>query len=150
MNTNFVEEMTNAGKTSYEAIQKLSAINTKALNELAGLQMALANIGFESGVEQMKLVSSIKDYNDFISAESEFASQVQDKILNLAQQASDVLAGSQDEVASWMKEEFPSFSSFEETFSTNTQKAAPKKTAKPKTSTKTAAKPKAKAKAKTS
>lgn len=146
MKNDFIDDMTNTGKASYEAIQKLSAINTKALNQLASLQMSLATMGFESGVEQMKLVSSIKDYNEFISAESQFASKIQDKVMNIAQQASEVFAGSQDEVAKWVKDEMPVISEFENAFTQNAKKSTVR-TSKPKAS-KAKAKTKAKAKAK--
>ncbi len=112
MNTTF-EEITNASKASYEAIQKLTDINTTTLNELATIQMNLANISFESGLAQFKLVSNIKDYNEFISAEAQFASEVQDKVIKIAEQASAVISSSQDEVTNWFSNELPKMTEFD-------------------------------------
>ena len=137
MTTNFVDEMTNAGKVSYDAIQKLGEINTKTLNRLATLQMSLATLGFESGMQQMQLVSSVKDYNDFLNAETEFANTVQSRVMEIANKASDLFSESQDEVMQWMSDEFPAIADELKT-------AAPKAKAKKKTRKKAATKKTAK------
>ncbi len=116
MSANLIEDMNGAGQASFEAIQKLGAINTKALTDLANLQVSLTTLSVEGSVEQMKLVSGTKDVNDFIAAETEFATGMQNKIMEISQQANDILSGSQDEVAKWMKAEMPLFADFEQAF----------------------------------
>lgn len=126
MNTTF-EEITNASKASLEVIQKLTNINATTINDLATIQMNLANISFESGLEQFKLVSSVKDYNEFISAETEFASEVQEKVMKIAEEASDVFSSSQNEVAKWFSEELPKMTEFETNVTEEPKKPATKR-----------------------
>ena len=103
MQNEIFEKMTEAGKTSYTAIQELGAINSKVLKELSELQMGLASYSIESGVEFTKMLGSTTNYKDLLSAEAEYASEYSSKMMEYGRKAADVLTETRDEMVSWFE-----------------------------------------------
>ncbi|MDZ7736854.1 MAG: phasin family protein [Gammaproteobacteria bacterium] len=120
MQNDIFEQFVNAGKTSYENLQQLGTINTKALQKLTELQFSLATIGIEGSVEQAKLLSSTTNYKDLVAAESDLANQYSSKVMDISKQTADVLNESGEEIASWFEKTAESFA--------DTAKPAQKKT----------------------
>lgn len=131
MQNDIFEQFVNAGKTSYENLQQLGAINTKALQKMTELQFSLATIGIEGSVEQAKLLSSTTNYKDLIAAESELANQYGSKVMDISKQAADLMNESGEEIASWFEKTAESFA--------DTTKQAQKKTSTATTAAKKAA-----------
>ena len=98
MQNEYFEQLTNTGKTSFEAFQALGTINSKALQKLAELQFNLASLNIECGIEQAKLLTSTSNYKDLLSAESDFASEYNNKAVNITRQAAEILTQSRDEI----------------------------------------------------
>lgn len=121
MQNDIFEQFVNAGKTSYENLQQLGSINTKALQKLTELQFSLATIGIEGSVEQAKLLGSTTNYKDLIAAESDLANQYSSKVMDISKQTADVLNESGEEIASW-------FEKTAESFADTAKQPAPKKT----------------------
>ena len=84
MQNNYFEKMTEMTKASYSAMQELAAINNKALNELAELQMGLATYSIESGVELTKSLTGMTNYKDAITAEADFANEYGNKVIDFS------------------------------------------------------------------
>ncbi|MCG8378760.1 MAG: phasin family protein [Proteobacteria bacterium] len=122
MQNEIFEKMTEASKTSYAALQELSAINSKVLKELTELQMGLATYSIESGVEFTKALSTTNNYKDFMSAEAEYANEYGNKVLEFSRKTADVLNESRDEVVAWFEKTVES--------ATKETKTAPKRTSK--------------------
>lgn len=106
MQFDFVEQFTNAGKTSYQSVQELGAINAKAIQKLSELQFKFASYNIETGVEQTKLLTSTTSYKDLLAAESEIASDYSAKALDFSKQAASILSESRDEIMSWFEKGF--------------------------------------------
>lgn len=121
MQNDLIEQFTNAGKTTYDSLQQLGAINSKALQKLTELQFNFATLGIESSVEQAKLLSSTTNYKDLLSAESHLANDYGNKMLDLAKQTTAVLNESSEEVVAWFEKNVEAFS--------ETAKSTAKKTA---------------------
>ena len=103
MQNNILEKITEAGKSSYTAIQELNAINSKVLKELSELQIGLATYSIESGVELTKTLSTTANYKDLMSAEAEFANDYGSKVMEFSRKTADVINESRDEVVSWLE-----------------------------------------------
>ena len=103
MQNEILEKMTEAGKTSYSAIQELGEINTKILKELSELQINIASYNIESSVEFTKSLGTTSNYKDMLSAEAEFASEYGSKMMEYGRQAADVLTESRDEMVGWFE-----------------------------------------------
>lgn len=106
MQFDFVEQLTNAGKTSYQSVQELGAINAKAIQKLSELQFKFASYNIETGIEQTKLLTSTTSYKDLLAAESEIASDYSAKALDFSKQAASILSDSRDEIMSWFEKGF--------------------------------------------
>ena len=106
MQNDYVEQLTNAGKTSYETLQELGTINAKALQKLTDLQFKFASFNIETGIEQGKLLTSTTNYKDLLSAGSEFASDYSAKAMDFSKQATSILTESRDEFVSWFEKGF--------------------------------------------
>ena len=122
MQNEIFEKMTEASKSSYNAIQELGAINSKILKDLSELQMGLATYSIESGVELVKTLSATSNYKDLMSAEAEYANEYGNKVMEFSRKTADVLNGSRDEVVSFFEK------SIENT--TKETKPAPKRSSK--------------------
>ncbi|MBL1141347.1 MAG: phasin family protein [Proteobacteria bacterium] len=103
MQNEIIEKMTEMGKSSYNAMQELAAINSKALKELSELQIGLATYSIETGVELTKTLSSTTNYKDAMTAEADFANEYGSKVIEYSRKTADVLTDSRDEVVSWIE-----------------------------------------------
>lgn len=108
MQNEYIEQLASAGKASYQSLQELGAINTRALQKLVDLQFKFATFNLETGIEQTKLLSSTSNYKDYLSAESEFANEYSTKTMDFTKQAASILAESRDEIVNWLEKGFES------------------------------------------
>lgn len=83
---------------SYETMQKIAALNVKAISKLAGLQFELATLGIETGVAQAKLLSQPGGYEKFYSSESKLASVYGSRVFEISRETTDLLLKSGDEL----------------------------------------------------
>ena len=106
MQLDYIEQLTNTGKLSYQAMQELGAINIKALQKLSELQFKFASYNIETGIEQTKLLTSTTSYKNLMAAESEIASDYSAKAVDFSRQAASILSDSRDEIMSWFEKGF--------------------------------------------
>jgi len=103
MQNEIFEKMTEAGKSSYTAMQELSAINSEVFKNLAELQMGFATYSIESGVEFVKTLSSNTNYKDLIAAETKYATEYGTKAMELGSKTADIFNGSRDDIVSFFE-----------------------------------------------
>ncbi len=103
MQDQIIENITEATKTSYEALQELGRINSETVSKLSQLQFTMASLGIEGSVEQARLLTSTTNYQDLLSAESDFTTSYSEKIMSIARQTADVLSDSRDEITAWLE-----------------------------------------------
>ena len=103
MQNDFVEQITETGQASIQALQELGAIGTRAVHKLAELQFDLAALNFESGIEQAKLLTSTGNYRDLIAAESDLVGEYSTKAMGITRQTTEVLSQSCDEIVAWFE-----------------------------------------------
>ena len=108
MQNDYVEQLTNASKSSYASLQELGAINTKALQKLMDLQLEFVSFNIEKGIEHTKLLTNSKSYKDYLSAESELAGECGTRTMDFTKQAASILSESRDEIVSWLDKGFES------------------------------------------
>ena len=103
MQNEIIEKMTEAGQTSYAAMQELSAINTKTLKTITELQIGFATYSIESSVEFVKTLTSLTSYKDLMSLETEYATDYGTKVMELGNKTTEVLNDSRDDVVSFFE-----------------------------------------------
>ena len=106
MNSEFFSTLPATGTLAYESMQELGAINSKALNKLAEIQLNFTRLGIESSMQQARLLSDIGSYEDLFSAESELASEYGDKMMALTMETTEVMTASRDELFAWVEKAF--------------------------------------------
>ncbi len=100
MQNEYIEQYTNAGKTSYAAMQELGAINSKAIQKLTELQFNFVTMNIENSIEQAKGFSGTTNYKDLLSTVSGFTSDYSTKLMDMTRQTTEILSESRDEVVS--------------------------------------------------
>lgn len=103
MQNEIIEKMTEASKSSYSAMQELSAINSKVFTNLSELQMGFATYSIESAVEFVKTLSSTTNYKDFMAVETKYATEYGTKAMEIGTKTADILNGSRDDVVSFFE-----------------------------------------------
>jgi nucleoside diphosphate kinase len=106
MQYDYVEQLTKTGKSSYESLQELGAINAKAMQKFSELQLKFASFYLETGIEQTKLLTTTTNYKDLLAAEAEIAGDYSAKTIDLSKQAVSILSDSRDEIMSWFEKGF--------------------------------------------
>ncbi len=130
MTNDIFEQFTGAGQSSYKTFQSLGEINSKTIRKLADINFTLATLGVELTMEQAKLLTGVKSYNDLFSAGSGLATEFGNRLMEINREVSGVLTESSEEFIGWVRE------SFEEAGKTGTVSTAPAKRAQSKTSAK--------------
>ena len=100
MQNEYIEHFTNAGKTSYAAMQELGAINSKAIQKLTELQFNFVTMNIENSIEQAKGFSGTTNYKDLLSTVTDFTSDYSTKLMDMTRQTTEILSESRDEVVS--------------------------------------------------
>lgn len=106
MTNDFFEQFTGAGQSSYKTLQSLGEINSKTIRKLADINFTLATLGIELTVEQAKLFTGVKSYNDLFSAGSGLATEFGNRFMDINREVSGVLAESSEEFIDWVRESF--------------------------------------------
>src|SRR5690606_23316175 len=102
----FVEQMNESGRASYESLQTLGDINVRTLKKMAEIQCELADLGVKSAVEQTRLVASYSNFGDLLSAQAKLANSVGTRLVELGRETTEALAGSRDEFVNWAQKNF--------------------------------------------
>ncbi len=98
MQNEITEKLTTIGESSYAAMRELGTINTNLLKQVTDLQLSFATMSIESGVEQARALSGTTNYKDILSAQTDFAGDYSNKVIDLSRQTAEVITGAQNEV----------------------------------------------------
>ena len=91
------------GKTTYEAIKDLYAVNSNLVEQLIEQQFAFATLGIEYTTNQMKLASTAKGYKEVLSGQSDLAAEMGSKIQGISRNTLDILNESKEELEGWFE-----------------------------------------------
>jgi len=97
MQDQIIDQLTIASTKSYETMKSLGEINSSAIRKLTGLQFDFISISMESGIEQAKSLSNMKNVKDIFAAGSEFASEYNEKLMGITRQTVEIFSESRDE-----------------------------------------------------
>lgn len=106
MTNEILNIMSDSGKFPYEGLQELNDINSRIFTRLADLQMSIARFGIEGSIEQARVFTGAKKYEELLSAETELASSYGDRVMELTHEATGIITESQEELLSWMEKRF--------------------------------------------
>lgn len=97
MQNQIIDQLTTASTKSYETMKNLGEINSSAIRKLTDLQFDFISMSMESGIEHVKSLSNMKNVKDIFAAGSEFASDYNEKLMEITCQAVEIFSESRDE-----------------------------------------------------
>ena len=128
MTNSLFESFNNYGKTTYESMKDLYAVNSGLVEQLIEQQFAFASLGIEYTTSQMKLASTAKGYKEVLSGQSDLAAEMGSKFQGITRNTLDILNESKEELEGWFDK---SIQTAEKSMKEVAKSApAPKKTAK--------------------
>ena len=98
MQNEYIEQLQKMGQTSFATLQDIATINSNALQKITELQLNFATQCIESGIEQVKAVSSTTNYKDQFKSASEYTNDYGSKLVDVARQTTEVLSSTQNDV----------------------------------------------------
>jgi phasin family protein len=132
MTNEFITQLNDAGKSSYETFQQFNVINVETMQKLAALQFSLTNLNAECTVAQAKLLTSGTAPQELFAAESALANAYGEKLMEITSETTGLLTQSRDQIVAFAEKSFAE--------ENTVKKAATKKTTKKATTKKTAKK----------
>lgn len=106
MQQEFVNTMSNFGKTAAEAAKSLGEINSKIAEAVIERQLAVANLFVEGSVNQAKLAQETKDVKEYWSKQAELSDEYAGKAMDLAKQNVELVQKVGEEYKSWFEKGF--------------------------------------------
>lgn len=102
MNHEFISNLTETGKVSYQSLQELNDIYAHVFNKVADLHLTLAKLGLECSYEQARLLTDMSSYEGLLSAETDFANAYGSKLMAVTRKSGEVMLESHDEFSTWV------------------------------------------------
>jgi phasin family protein len=99
MQNQIIDQLTTASTKSYETMKSLGEINSGAIRKLTDLQFDFISMSMESGIEQAKSLSNMKNVKDIFAAGSEFFGDYNEKLMGISHQTVEIFSESRDEAA---------------------------------------------------
>ncbi len=91
-----VDTVGKANAAALETTKTLTSINTRVADKLAKQHLELMGEALNSGVRQLKLLSTTKGYSDYLTAQAELAQEAAEKIATAARESLAVIAEARD------------------------------------------------------
>jgi phasin family protein len=93
-------EMSSKG---YEAARQLGEINLRTMEQLVGRQMDAVALIMESGLQQVKMVSEAKGYNELVKGQVELAKGLGERVLEESRNNMKLASDTRDEYRAWLE-----------------------------------------------
>ena len=103
MDNKLVDNWQEYGKNAIEAAKELEAINTKVIEKITGKQMELANAAFEVSTKYISSLGEMKGYQDLLSEQTKLATELNEKFLETARSAADILTETREAYQAWFE-----------------------------------------------
>ena len=103
MKTTDFESMNKLGKSAYEAIKGLYAVNSNIAEQVFEQQLALTSLGVDYYISQLQLASSAKGYKEMINGQTDIVADFSSKVQGIARNTLDIINESRDEVNTWFE-----------------------------------------------
>ncbi|MDY6992990.1 MAG: phasin family protein [Pseudomonadota bacterium] len=116
MQNELIQKWTELNTIAMESIKELGEINTQAMTRLTQRQMEMVNIYMEGGAKQLEALSSAQGMPDMVAAQSQLFTELNQKLMDNAQQTVALLTEVKAELATWVEK------NMEKTTQTTTQK----------------------------
>jgi phasin family protein len=98
------------GNRGYDSLRELGEINLRNWEKLLGRQMDALSFAMESGVQQMKVASEAKGYNDLVKGQVEFVKSIGERALRESKANLELANATREEYRAWFEKGVKTFS----------------------------------------
>jgi phasin family protein len=130
MTNEFITQLGDSSKSSYETFQQFNVINVEAMQKLAALQFSLTSLNVESTVAQAKLLASGTAPQELFTAESALANAYGEKLMQLTSETTELMTQSRDQLVAFAETAFEAANTVTTPEVKQPKKVATKKTTK--------------------
>ena len=94
MQNQIIDQLTTVSTKSHEIMKSLGKINSSTVRKLIDLQFDFISISMESGIDQAKSLSNMKNGKDIFATGPEFASEYNEKFMEIFRQTVEIFSDS--------------------------------------------------------
>ncbi|MBT3013886.1 MAG: phasin family protein [Candidatus Thiodiazotropha sp. (ex Lucina aurantia)] len=96
-----IEMMSDLNTAGYESFRQLSDISLKAWNQVMEAQMNTLNTLMNTSMEQLKLVSEAKDYQEVVRGQMDLSRKLGEDLMSKTREAVELSQKTGEEVRGW-------------------------------------------------
>lgn len=100
VNFDMVNDMGNKG---FESLRELGEINLRNWERMVARQMESVSQMMEAGMRQARVASEVKDYNDLVKSQVEFAKELGQRMVDETRQNLKLAGDARDEYRAWFE-----------------------------------------------
>jgi homoserine dehydrogenase len=107
MDTKFAENWQEYTQGALKSAKELETITTTTVEKLTAKQIGLANVAFETTTKYISAFSEVKGYQNFqdiFATQSKLASEFNEKFIETARGAADILTESREAYQAWLEQ----------------------------------------------
>ncbi|HKK16781.1 MAG TPA: TIGR01841 family phasin [Gammaproteobacteria bacterium] len=103
MSNEIFDNVSKYGKSSYDSLKSLYAVNANMFEQLLEQQYALMSLGVEYTTSQLKLAGTAKGYKEVMTGQTDIVSDVNSKLQGISRNTLDIFNESKDEISDWFE-----------------------------------------------
>lgn len=103
MSNEIYDNVSKFGKTTYDSLKDLYAVNNNLFEQLLEQQYALMSLGVEYTTSQLNLAGTAKGYKEVINGQTEIVNNVNSKLQGISRNTLDIFNESKDEINNWFE-----------------------------------------------
>ena len=104
MQTDYFKNIESLNKAAIESARRLGDINVRTLEKLAQRQIEATADYLDGGMKQLKLMGEVKDIQTAVKEQTVLATELNEKFVEHAKKAADVLGEIKDELTNWAQD----------------------------------------------
>lgn len=104
MQNEMIDQLNKFSKDALASMKELAEINTRAAEKLMAKQTEIVSSALETSVNQVKALSSAKDYKAFFSTQADVTKENSEMLLSFGKEISKIMEEAKDELTKWVEE----------------------------------------------
>lgn len=104
MQNEMIEQMNQMSKDAMASMKTLADINARAAERLMAKQTEIVSSTIETSVNQVKALSSAKDYKGFFATQADLTKENSEMLLSYGKEIAKIMEEAKDELTKWVEE----------------------------------------------
>ena len=104
MQNEIIEQMNQMSKDAMASMKTLADINARAAEKLMAKQTEIVSSAIETSVNQVKALSSAKDYKGFFTTQADVTKENSEMLMSYGKEIAKIMEEAKDELTKWVEE----------------------------------------------